>query len=647
MEAPVIIIATRTARSMWCACLLWALLFATSPASGQTVGSHPPVITRIFEIQGAAHVSPFVGKSVTTEGIVTAVAFDGYYVQDPMGDGDDATSDGIFVFIGSSGAKPAIGDGVRLTDSVVEFVPGGAATANLSVTELTSPVTTVLSNGNTLPPPVVIGRGGRIPPNVHVITPSETPINLQTSAGVFNPAIDGIDFYESLEGMRVLVRDAVAVSPLRRFGTFSSEAFTLPDNGAHIAPRGARTARGGLSVQPDPDNRGDQNPERVQIQFDASADAIGAPGSPGTLYPGKPPIFKVGDRLGNLTGVMSYDFGNFEVRLTEAVPIVRPSAIGPQVTALKGESRKVTIATYNVLNLGPDATDDPQRATLAAQIVHNLQSPDILALQEIQDNSGELDNGVTDASLTLAALVGAITAAGGPRYRFVDVAPANNSSGGVPGGNIRNAYLYNDARVELSEVTSLTPAALSALGVANPNAFAAARAPLLAEFDFQGQKITIINNHLSSRSGSTPLFGGPQPFLQAAESAREAQARTLNEVVNHLVSRNAATHVIVLGDFNTFEFTNDLTDLLPGTGPNRVLVNLVTTLTDDNVYSYNFEGNAQLLDHVFVTRALVRRSELDIVHVNSDFPFIDPVAGNSDHEPLLLRLEVAADNQER
>jgi predicted extracellular nuclease len=143
------------------------------------------------------------------------------------------------------------------------------------------------------------------------------------------------------------------------------------------------------------------------------------------------------------------------------------------------------------------------------------------------------------------------------------------------------------------------------------------------------------------------VFGGPQPFLQAAESAREAQARALNEVVNQLVSADGATHVIVVGDLNTFEFTNDLTDLLPGSGSNRVLVNLVTTPTDDNVYSYNFEGNAQVLDHVFVTRALVRRSELDIVHVNSDFPFIDPVARTSDHEPLVLRLEVAAEARAR
>ena len=473
----------------------------------------PVVITKIYDIQGAGHISPYVGQQVTTEAVVTAVAFDGYYVQDPLGDSDDATSDGIFVFVGAAGAKPAIGDLVRLQDIVQEFIPGGAGTGNLSITELTAPAITVLSNGNTLPSPVVVGTGGRIPPNVLVISGAETPVNLQTVPGVFNPAVDGIDFYQSLEGMRVTVQDAVAVSALRRFGNFTSELFTLSDNGANVAPATARTARGGINLQSHPDNLGDQNPERVQIQFDAS------PQFAGTLYPGTAPLIKVGDRLGDLTGMMSYDFGNFEVRLTEAASVVTPSAIGPETTALAGDKHKLTIATYNVLNLSPDASDDAQQATLAEHIVDHL-SPDIIALQEVQDNSGETDDGVTAASLTLILLANAVAAAGGPAYQFIDVPPANNSSGGVPGGNIRSAYLYNPERVQVREISSLTSTALALLGVSDPDAFAGSRAPLLVEFQFQGQKVTIINNHLSSPSGSSRIFGGPQPFSQNAEATR-------------------------------------------------------------------------------------------------------------------------------
>jgi predicted extracellular nuclease len=72
-----------------------------------------------------------------------------------------------------------------------------------------------------------------------------------------------------------------------------------------------------------------------------------------------------------------------------------------------------------------------------------------------------------------------------------------------------------------------------------------------------------------------------------------------------------------------------------------VLTNLIATLTDDNVYSYNFEGNAQVLDHVFVTRGLADRAEVDIVHVNTDFPVVG-TSGASDHEPVVLRLNFAS-----
>jgi len=606
--------------------MLVLLLVVAGSAQAQT-----PVV-EIFEIQGAGHISPFVGQTVTTQGVVTAVGFDGYYVQTPDSriDGDPHTSDGMFVF--KFGSKPNVGDEVELTDTVTEFIPGGAGTGNLSTTEMSFPSITVLSSGNPLPTPVTIGTSGRIPPNVDVISDDELPVNLQNSAGLFDPANDGIDFYESLEGMLVTVEDPVAVSATRTFNSFSSELFTLPNNGAHIAPTDARTARGGINLQPHPDNRGDQNPERVQIQFD------------GTLFPFPVPAITVGDRFGDVTGVVGYSFGNFEVNALSPFTIT-PSGLGLETTSLVGTAKEVTVASYNVLNLSPDSSDDAQRATLASHIVNNLGSPDVLALQEIQDNSGVVDDGTTDASQTLQALVDAITAAGGPTYDFFDVAPADGSSGGIPGGNIRNAYLYNADRVKLVDFVSLTPTVLQDLGASDPNAFAGNRDPLLATFKFRGKEFTVINNHLTSRFGSTPVFGGPQPFVQAGESAREAQTAALNQVVDALLAaavdndENAskAPRIIVLGDLNTFQFTDDLTEILPGTGPDRVLTNLIDSLTDDNVYTFNFEGNSQVLDNLFVSDLLLGRAELDIVHVNVDFPRVDDTVG-SDHEPLVVRL---------
>jgi Ca2+-binding RTX toxin-like protein len=106
--------------------------------------------------------------------------------------------------------------------------------------------------------------------------------------------------------------------------------------------------------------------------------------------------------------------------------------------------------------------------------------------------------------------------------------------------------------------------------------------------------------------------------------------------VDFLLAADPTRNIGVLGDLNTFQFTNDLAEILPGTGSEQVLSNLVNTLTDDNVYSFIFEGNSQQLDHFFVTDQLLTQSEFDIVHVNTDFPQIDNTVG-SDHDPLLAR----------
>ena len=603
-----------------------AVLAGTASTAAAT-----PTVT-IMQIQGAGHVSPFAETQVTTTGVVTAVAFNGYYVQDPVGDGDVQTADGMFVL--EFGPKPTVGDLVQLTDVVEENIPGGAGTGNLSTTRMAFPSVTTLSTSNSLPAPVVIGTGGRIAPAVDVITASERPVNLQIDPGVFNPDNDGIDFYESLEGMLVTVADPVAVSATRRFSPFSSELFTLTNNGENIAPSDARTARGGINLQPDPDNDGDQNPERVQIQFDA------------TLYPFAVPAVTVGDPLSDVTGVVGYSFGNFEVNALHEVAVV-PGGVSEETTDLVGTRDEVTVASYNVLNLDPTSADDAQRATLARHIADNLGAPDVLALQEIQDNNGTVNDGTTDATETMRRLADAVVAAGGPSYEFFDVAPVDGTSGGVPGGNIRNAFFYNPDRVSLVDYVSLTPEVLADIGVTDPDAFLGTRNPLQATFKFRGKEFTVVNNHLSSRFGSTPIFGGPQPFAQAAEANREAQTGTLNEVVDSLIDQaqgnsvhaSKAGRVIVTGDLNTFEFTNDIAEILPGTGSDRVLTNLIDGLSDDNVYTFNFEGNSQVLDHMLVTDNLLDGAAFDIVHVNVDFPRVDASVG-SDHEPLVGRFAV-------
>src|ERR671936_1238568 len=169
----------------------------------------PP--TPIHDIQGATHISPLAGQNVSgVNGIVTAKRSNGFYMQDPNPDADDATSEGIFVFTGGAPTSLAVGDAVSVSGTVVEFRPGGSSSANLTTTELTTPTITVLSTGNPLPAATVAGTDGRSPPNT--VIEDDATGDIETS-GVFDPASDGLDFWESLEGMRVQLDDAVAVGP--------------------------------------------------------------------------------------------------------------------------------------------------------------------------------------------------------------------------------------------------------------------------------------------------------------------------------------------------------------------------------------------------------------------------------------------------
>ncbi|MGF1475326.1 MAG: esterase-like activity of phytase family protein [Geminicoccaceae bacterium] len=606
-----------------------------------------PATVAIYEIQGAGHVSPFLDQEVETLGIVTAIDSNGFYVQDPVGDGDDATSDGMFVFTSDEPAV-AVGDEVRLTGTVSEFVPGDSEPddddGNLSITQMAFPDIEVLSGGNDLPASTVLGAGGRLPPTDVVISEGELPadgsqIDLRdaddAAANPFNPGTDGIDFYETLEGMRVTVENPSAVSATNGFG----ETWLVANEGADVTtPTDALNERGGINLNADADGFGDLNPERIQIQFD------------GGLIPDgfDAPDLTLGDELTDMTGVVSYAFGNFEVAVTEPFSVDEASPNTAETTDLDGlGDAELTVATYNILNVSPEDVD--QIADLADQITGNLAAPEIIALQEVQDNNGSAsatDDGVLDADVTLQALVDAIADAGGPNYSFVSaIVDEFGENGGVPGGNIRNAFLYDESRVTATGFETLESDVLASdFGLddseAGTGAFAfdGTRDPLLGEFEFAGEDIAIVNNHLTSRFGSSPIFGGPQPFVQAGEDAREAQTQALNDITDVLIA-GGESEVIVLGDLNTFDFTDDLTEILPGTGDEQVLTNLITdALPGDEAYTFVFQGNSQVLDHIFVTDELLETAEADIVHVNNDFP-----AFTSDHEPVVAQFTIGGD----
>jgi uncharacterized protein len=598
-----------------------AMIAAFDPADGEDTPGLPnlcapvvdPMAATIPQIQGAGHISPFVGQLVTTRGVVTAVDSNGFYLQDPDGDGSPDTSDALLVFTASR-PTVSVGDQIEITASVVEFIPGGAATNNLSTTELLSPVATTVLGRAPLPPAVVLGAGGRIPPS---------EIIDDDAFGVFDPASDGIDFFESLEGMRVAVQDALTISPTNGFG----EIFTVVDGGASAT---SLSQRGTINISPR-----DFNPERVQVQVDTGILNIPTP------------IVDVGARLGDVIGVVGYNFGNFEVLITEPLGPVTPGALEPARTALRSLGSRVRIATFNVLNLDPNDGDgdtdvaDGRFDAIGRIIAQSLGAPEIIGLQEVQDNDGGVTSDVTAAGVTLQMIVDAVVAAGGPRYRFIDnTFIGNGTSGGQPGGNIRVAYLYDASRVSLvsGSVRTITDPVAQRSDPLSP--FFATRLPLVAEFRDGLATITVVNVHLSSKGGSAPLFGQIQPSTQLQEiptvngsvDARRSQALAVAGFVADVLDADPDANVAALGDFNEFEFISPLAVL----GEN--LMNLTWDLPEDERYTFIFDGNSQSLDHVLVSRRLAADSRVDIVHVNTELADTDTRA--SDHDPIVARVRL-------
>jgi hypothetical protein len=567
-----------------------------------------PEATRIRDIQGAGHVSPKAGTLVSAPGVVTAVGPRGFYFQDTEPDSNPATSEGLLVFT-SSAPTVTVGDAVTVVGTVTEFRPGGDAN-NLTTTQLSSPKVTVASHGATVPAATLVGPGGRVAP-----TPVRTdaPGDVEASA-TFDPAANALDFYESLEGMLVRVVDSVASGPTNGFGELS------------VLPGGAgspRTVRGGVRY-----TYADANAERV-ILDDALA---------------RVPAANVGDRLpGAVDGVLDYSFGNFKLEVL-ATPTIVSGGLTPEATRPQ-RWYELAIATYNVENLDP--TDPVEKFDrLAVGIVRGLASPDIVSVEEIQDNNGVTNDGTVTADRTWGLLIDAIVRAGGPRYSYRSIDPVNGADGGAGGGNIRVGFLFRADRGlsfvdrapgDAATATDVTRIAGRAALTHSPGridptntAFANSRKPLAGEFKWWGRPVTVIANHFNSKLGDQPTFGRFQPPSRPTEIQRHAQATVVRDFVSKIRTTDPLASVVVLGDINDFEFSTT-TDTLVGDG---WLTDLPRKLPENERYSYVFDGNSQVLDHILISKPMqLLGYDYDVVHLNAEFN--NPA---SDHDPQVVRV---------
>ncbi len=619
------------------------VVIGNGTATGTIVNDDYPEL-EIFEIQGNGPRSPYapatgnaLGDTVTTSNnAVTAIAGNGFFMQTPDDRDDDEplTSNGLFVFTGSVPAV-SVGDRVDVTGSVQEY---------FDWTQLAgSPTVTVVGTGP-LPTAIVFDE------------------NLPSS----DPAALSCDFsnFECFENMLVEVPAGHLVTGNQTFGS-DPFAENFVSFGAYRARR-EKGLRFGLSVPGRPELPvWDGNPEVMELD----ADALGAV-PPGTGING--------GGVFSATGVVTFEFGNHELwpitlDLVEAtLPEPVPEPVGTD---------ELRVGSFNVENLCSQGCGDPppsepdfalKLARLSDYIGNVLLLPDVLGLQEV-----EFDDSVQ-------ALVDRIALDHGLTYAFY------TGVGNDP-REIRNAFLVNTARVAVDQAEDLGADETIDQCSGTPPCAKHDRPPVLLQARFiagddEPFAVMVVHNRSLSGIVDTGATGQRVRFKRFAQASsiagfvQELQT-SIEPVADRIFASNFELQVplIVLGDFNAFEVTDGLVDmvgLIAGSyddeenefqllGPNLVdppLHNLVLDLDLDQRYSFSFRenlgtiqgqsprqvGSIQVLDHGLID--LVGQGWCPRLHYgrgNVDAPErlqaigVDAV-GSSDHDGFVIELHPSA-----
>ncbi|MCK1987200.1 chitobiase/beta-hexosaminidase C-terminal domain-containing protein [Lysinibacillus fusiformis] len=559
----------------------------------------------ISDIQGASHISPYVDLTVSdVEGIVTFVINSSSFI---MQEGD-STFDGVkstAIRVSKSAHNVAVGDVIKVSGNVTEV--GG--NSRLRDTQISA--TNITKTGTAEVPKVLVIGEDLFPPN---------KIIDNDGFAIFDPQEDGIDFWESIEYMRVSFPDARVIGPIYN----NDSPIVVPST-----TNNTFNVNGGLNIAAD-----DYNPEKIMLE-----------GVAGKNYDS-------GDRFNDpLIGFVENFTDGYRLNTNKVFPDVTKANLQQEVTHLEPVLDKLNVASYNIENFSnnPANTSNEKVDRIAATFVKNMKSPDIITLVEVQDNDGQNDSGNADASESYMRLINAIKAAGGPAYDWIDVMPINNTVGGAPGGNIRVGYLYNPTRVSLvtgtkgagDQANGWTADGSLALnpGFVDPTKFADTRKPIAAEFKFQEEHVVIIGAHLNSKGGDGSLWGPTQPPVLESVTKRRQLAQAINDFIDEGLAINPDINIIVAGDMNDFEFTPAL-ETLKG----DVLTNMVDKAPETDRFTYFFQGNNQVLDHILVSNNLANVTAIDMIHINANFTEAQGRA--SDHDPVLVQIDLKAGKEE-
>ncbi|CAK7245390.1 MAG: hypothetical protein STHCBS139747_006971 [Sporothrix thermara] len=623
---------------------MYNLLLATLALGSATAVS----AQSINAINSNRYLSPYNGKAVTgVVGVVTAKTSTGLYLRSPKLSSDSRIGNGLYVYSSTLGQNSsiAVGDTLSVGGTIDEY---RSSTAYLYSTELTSAVIESWTSGKgVVPQPRVLGSTDALSPPTEQYTSLDNgdilgvPNNV-SQISVVNPILQpelyGLDFWKSLNGDLVTIPGPVAIGKPNSYGE-TWMVGTWPTTG--------RNARGGLTL-----GSKDANPESI---------IVGAPldGSD------SPTTYRIGDTFKDITGVVHYQYG-FYYLLPLTTPVYKSSAspaLPPPTTLLStGECSGITVGDYNVENFVP--SDTAHVSDVAAHIVDYMKTPDVLFVQEIQDNDGATDDGVVDSSVTLNTLVSAIAARpGGIKYAYAVVNPANDADGGEPGGNIRQAYLYNAAVVRLADSTTGTAGgALDANAVAadksnggkpvlkyNPGrvdptnaCWASSRKPLAAAWQtVVGHHVFFtVNVHWESKGGSSSLQGDLRPPINLPVEKRTTQAQVTGQFVADILALDKDARIVVAGDFNEYSVAQPVEAFTSVSG--MIDLDIAANISASERYTYTFDNCMEELDHVFVSpgvAALAPREEH--LHVNTWVSYDDQT---SDHDPTVALINVCGSN---
>lgn len=533
----------------------------------------------IWEIQGTGNFSPFSNQTITTEdNIVTAASNNPFnnlicvQTPDDRADADAATSNGLLVNL-PPGLIVPVGNRITLTGRVVEI-------NGMTQMQSSNLVLTVLNDTNTILPSTV---------ELNESFPSQIPTNIPE--------------FESVEGMLVDLPQAITTASTRSDGTTSIVAGTTRSFREPGIPAPGIT---GLPVW-------DNNPERFELR----PTALGEPAV--AQIPGGTPV--------SATGII-YDDGN----MYELWPTAYEVDFLPPPSPVREKSEnEVTVASYNMLGFFSDEPEYEDRLQkIALFITQQLQAPDIIAVQEVENLT------------VLNDLIGVIQNID-PTLDYTAYLNLTNT-GSFP---INLGYLVLSTVSDVSITPLGTDEDLSNGGRLHD------RPPLLLEGNFTSvppTPIQVLNLHNRSLGGITGSNAS------AVRTKRHEQAISVAYMVRSLQYEN----LIVLGDFNAFQFSDGYVDVYnqiagtPSLGAQfetePILVDPLHTFIDllppNERYSFVFGGNAQILDHV-LTSELEGLSVSGFAYArgNADYPTfhftdLNNALRTSDHDAPILYLEL-------